>query len=135
MNLATRGWQVTGIDLVAKALSTARKRAREAGIQVQFVHGDITALRAAGVGSSFEFFLDLGVVHGLDEADRRAVGRGDSSRRARCYPADGRLGARATRAISARHEPRRHRSSVPRLDGDWRGSRRRDECTKTCKKG
>jgi SAM-dependent methyltransferase len=75
VHLARRGWQVTGIDLVAKALSTARKRAREAGVQVRFVHGDITALRAAGIGPSFEFFLDLGAVHGLNETDRRAVGR------------------------------------------------------------
>jgi SAM-dependent methyltransferase len=75
VKLAKRGWQVTGIDLVAKALSTARKRALEAGVQVQLAHGDITALKAAGVGSGFEFFLDLGAVHGLDDAERRAVGR------------------------------------------------------------
>ena len=75
VNLAKRGWQVTGIDVVANALSTARQRAREAGADVRFVHGDITALRAAGVGSDFEFFLDLGAVHGLDDAERRAVGR------------------------------------------------------------
>ena len=75
VKLAKRGWQVTGIDLVAKALWTARKRARQAGVQVRFVQGDITALRAVGVGSGFEFFLDLGAVHGLSDADRRAVGR------------------------------------------------------------
>jgi Methyltransferase domain len=66
---------VTGIDFVASALATARTRARKAGVQVRFVHGDITALRAAGIGSRFEFFLDLGAVHGLKEEDRRAVGR------------------------------------------------------------
>jgi SAM-dependent methyltransferase len=75
VKLATRGWEVTGIDLVAQALRTARKRAREADAHVQFVHGDITALRAAGVGSGFQFFLDLGAVHGFNDAERRAAGR------------------------------------------------------------
>jgi SAM-dependent methyltransferase len=74
VKLATRGWEVTGIDFVAKALRTARKRAREADAHVRLVHGDITALRAAGVGSGFQFFLDLGAVHGLNDAERRAVG-------------------------------------------------------------
>jgi SAM-dependent methyltransferase len=75
VKLATRGWEVTGIELVAKALRTARKRAREAGAHVHLVHGDITALRAAGVGSGFQFFLDLGAVHGFNDAERRAAGR------------------------------------------------------------
>jgi SAM-dependent methyltransferase len=75
VKLATRGWEVTGIDLVAKALRTARKRARETGAQVRLVQGDITALRAADVGTGFQFFLDLGAVHGLNDTERRAVGR------------------------------------------------------------
>jgi len=75
VKLATRGWEVTGIDLVAKALRRARKRAREADAHVRLVHGDITALRAAGVGSGFDFFLDLGAVHGFHDAERRAAGR------------------------------------------------------------
>jgi SAM-dependent methyltransferase len=75
VKLATRGWEVTGIDLVAKALRTARKRAHEADAHVRFVHGDITALRAAGVGSGFQFFLDLGAVHGFNDTERRAAGR------------------------------------------------------------
>jgi SAM-dependent methyltransferase len=75
VKLATRGWEVTGIDIVAKPLRTARKRAREAGADVRFVHGDITALRSAGVGSGFQFILDLGAVHGHNDVERRAAGR------------------------------------------------------------
>jgi SAM-dependent methyltransferase len=75
VKLATRGWDVTGVDVVAKALRTARQRAREAGAHVHLVQGDITALRAANVGSGFQFFLDLGAVQGLDDTERRAVGR------------------------------------------------------------
>ena len=52
VELASRGLQVTGIDIVPKAVRSARERAREAGVEVRFVEGDITALRAVGVGSA-----------------------------------------------------------------------------------
>ncbi|MBA2313564.1 MAG: class I SAM-dependent methyltransferase [Actinobacteria bacterium] len=73
VELASRGWQVTGIDLVPKALSGARARAQDAGVEIQFVHGDVTALGAAGVGSGFRLLLDGGTVHGLKDAQREAV--------------------------------------------------------------
>lgn len=75
VELARRGWQVTGIDLVSKALRSARERAREAGLEVRFLQGNITALRAAGVGSEFRLVWDFGTVHGLTPAQREAVGR------------------------------------------------------------
>jgi SAM-dependent methyltransferase len=75
VRLAQRGWQVTGIDIVAKALSTARKRISEAGAEVKLVQGDLTALRSAGVGAGFRFVLDLGAIHGLTDAQREAAGR------------------------------------------------------------
>ncbi len=75
VELARRGWQVTGVDTVPKALVRARERAREVGVEVRFLHGDVTALRAAGVGSDFRLVLDFGTVHGLPEAQREAVGR------------------------------------------------------------
>jgi SAM-dependent methyltransferase len=75
IELARRGWQVTGVDLVPKALRTARERARKAGVEVRFVQGDIAALRAAEVGSGFRLLLDFGAVHGLKPAQREAVGR------------------------------------------------------------
>jgi 2-polyprenyl-3-methyl-5-hydroxy-6-metoxy-1,4-benzoquinol methylase len=58
--LADRGWEVTGVDNVPQALRAARERAREAGVEVRLVQGDVTALRAAGVGSGFRFFLVFG---------------------------------------------------------------------------
>jgi SAM-dependent methyltransferase len=75
IELARRGWEVTGIDIVPKALRTARERAREAGVEVRFVQGDLATLRAAEVGSGFRLLLDFGAVHGLREAQREAVGR------------------------------------------------------------
>ena len=75
VELARRGWQVTGVDTVPKALLRARQRASEAGVEVGFLHGDVTALHAAGVGSDFRLVLDFGTVHGLTEVQREAVGR------------------------------------------------------------
>jgi 2-polyprenyl-3-methyl-5-hydroxy-6-metoxy-1,4-benzoquinol methylase len=71
--LAQRGWEVTGIDIVSKALRIARERARTSGLEILFVEGSITALTAAGVGSGFRLILDFGVVHSLPPEHVRAV--------------------------------------------------------------
>jgi SAM-dependent methyltransferase len=73
--LAARGWQVTGIEIVPKALRVARRRIREAGVEARLIQGDMTALRSAGVGSDFRFVFDFGAIHGLTDAQRSAVGR------------------------------------------------------------
>lgn len=75
VQLAKRGWQVTGVDIVEKALQRARDRVKNAGVDVQLVHGDVTALREAGVGSDFRLVLDTGTFHGLNSAQREAMGR------------------------------------------------------------
>jgi SAM-dependent methyltransferase len=75
VRLAQRGWEVTGIDIVPKAVRAARERARRAGVKVLFVDGSVTALSAAGVSSGFRLILDFGVVHGLSPEQVRAVSR------------------------------------------------------------
>ncbi len=75
VDLAARGWEVTGVDIVPRALDTARKRARKAGVELRLLQGDVTALQAAGVGSGFQLLLDFGTVHGLTQGQREAVGR------------------------------------------------------------
>ena len=50
---------------VEKALRRARDRVTNAGVDVRLVQGDVTALRAAGVGSGFRLVLDTGTFHGL----------------------------------------------------------------------
>ena len=75
VRLAQRGWDVTGIDIVEKALRRARARADEAGVEVRLVHADVTALREAGLGSGFRLLLDTGTFHGLSDAQREAMGR------------------------------------------------------------
>ena len=76
VELAKRGWEVTGIDLVEKALRRARERVDEAGVEIDLVQGDVTALRESGVGSGFRLVLDTGTFHGLTDAQREAMGLG-----------------------------------------------------------
>ena len=75
VQLASRGWQVTGIDQVPKAVVTARERAQKAGADVRILKGDMTKLRAVGVAAGVDFFWDFGAFHGLAPGERTAVGR------------------------------------------------------------
>jgi SAM-dependent methyltransferase len=65
IRLAQRGWQVTVIDIVEKALRRAHDRVREAGVDMRPVRGDGTELRATDVGTGFRLVLDTGTFHGL----------------------------------------------------------------------
>jgi SAM-dependent methyltransferase len=76
IELARRGWQVTGIDFVPKALARARDRVRHAGVEMRLIQGDVTALAEAGVGSGFRLILDTGTFHDFDDGQRAAMGRG-----------------------------------------------------------
>jgi SAM-dependent methyltransferase len=62
VRLAERGWRVTGVDLVERALKRAHERV-------------VTALEGSGVGSGYRLVLDTGTFHGLDQAGRRAMAR------------------------------------------------------------
>jgi SAM-dependent methyltransferase len=75
IRLAQRGWEVTGVDIVDRALERARERVREEGVEVRLVKGDVTDLGAAGVGSGFQLVLDTGTFHGLNSGQREAMGR------------------------------------------------------------
>jgi len=75
IQLAKRGWQVTGLDIADKALRRARDRMQKAGVEMRLVHGDVTALRAAGIGSGFRLVLDTGTFHDLNSAQRGAMGQ------------------------------------------------------------
>jgi len=75
VRLARRGWQVTGVDLVERALERARERVAAAGVELRLVHGDVTALGEADVGTGFRLVLDTGTFHGLTPPQRKAMGR------------------------------------------------------------
>jgi SAM-dependent methyltransferase len=75
--LAKRGWQVTGVDNVPKALRRARERAAKERVPVRLVEGDVTALEPSDVGTGFQLLLDFGCFHDeLSDDQRAAEGRG-----------------------------------------------------------
>ncbi|MGH3432216.1 MAG: class I SAM-dependent methyltransferase [Thermocrispum sp.] len=68
--LATHGWDVTAVDMVPKALATARRNAAAAGVTARFIEGDVTRLHELGVGADYALLLDFGCFHTLPD-DRR----------------------------------------------------------------
>jgi Methyltransferase domain len=67
---------VTGIDLIPKAVRRARIRARQTGVDVRFVDGDVTRLRETEVGADFRLLIDFGLFHDeLTDEQRAAMGR------------------------------------------------------------
>lgn len=75
VELAGRGWDVTGVDAVPRALTRARERAAQHDLGIRFIEADVTRLDPATVGGEFAFFLDLGCFHGLNPEQRAATGR------------------------------------------------------------
>jgi SAM-dependent methyltransferase len=73
--LARHGWAVTAIDSVPQALNAARARAKDAGVEVNWVQGDVTELLAAGVGEGCDLIVDRGCFHGLSDQGRRRCAR------------------------------------------------------------
>ena len=68
--LAQHGWGVTGVDMVPEAVNIARRRAAAAGVEVDFVLGDVTRVPEL-VQGGFNLLFDFGCFHTLP-ADRRA---------------------------------------------------------------
>jgi SAM-dependent methyltransferase len=76
VRLAARGWNVTGVDNVPRALRRARNRVRETGVEMRLVHGDVTRLPESAIGSGYDLVLDTGTFHGLSPAQRLEMGNG-----------------------------------------------------------
>lgn len=75
IELAHRGWSVTGVDAVPRAIDRARAKLPGTGADVTFVLGDVTRLPAY-VDHGYTLALDIGCFHGLDDAQRAAYGTG-----------------------------------------------------------
>ena len=75
LELAQRGWEVTGVDAVAAAVHGAERRAREHGLDVTFLQQDVTALPGP-VPPGVSLFLDVGCFHGLRPTQRAAMAAG-----------------------------------------------------------
>jgi SAM-dependent methyltransferase len=68
ITLAKHGWQVTGIDFAALAIRVARRKARKAGLQVDFKIGDVSQPKK--IQGPFELILDIGCFHSLSATER-----------------------------------------------------------------
>jgi SAM-dependent methyltransferase len=75
VRLAVRGWNVTGVDNVARALNRARDRIREADVEMRLVQGDVTRLRESDIGVGYDLVVDTGTFHGLTPVQRCDMGR------------------------------------------------------------
>jgi len=77
IELAGRGYKVTGLDLSEPLLAEARKAAKAAGVRPTFVHGDMRKLRYAGAfDAAISMFTSFGYFDRASED--RAVIRGIS---------------------------------------------------------
>jgi cyclopropane fatty-acyl-phospholipid synthase-like methyltransferase len=75
VELARRGWQVTGVDIIDAALTRAEERVEKAGVDVKLIKGNVTSLREAGTGTGYRLVLDTGTFHDLSAEERDAMGR------------------------------------------------------------
>jgi len=74
--LASRGWQVVGVDFAPQAISRATEKATAAGSTAAFVVGDVTRLEHAPVRGPFDLVLDVGCYHAIAEGRRDAYAAG-----------------------------------------------------------
>ena len=63
--LAQRGWQVTGVDFVPRAISLAKHKLKEENLPADLRVGDVTDLR--DIRGPFDLALDIGCFHGVDD--------------------------------------------------------------------
>jgi SAM-dependent methyltransferase len=75
VHLARRGWRVTAVDFVDSALDSARRRAAEANVEVNWIQADVAQLGGLGLEPGYDLIVDFGCIHGLSDDDRaKALG-------------------------------------------------------------
>lgn len=67
ITLAQHNWQVCGVDFASRAIRIARRKAKQAKVQVDLRVGDATKLN--GIAGLFDLALDMGCFHNL--ADKK----------------------------------------------------------------
>ena len=68
LELARRGLEAWGVDVIEAAIVKARAKAQAQGLDAHFVHGDATQL--GGLGRSFDLVVDCGFFHMLADVGR-----------------------------------------------------------------
>lgn len=69
ITMAEKGWMVEGIEFIAKAVRTARRKIKNRGLPIHVQHGDflVSPLSAA----SYDLILDIGCYHSFPDEDKR----------------------------------------------------------------
>jgi SAM-dependent methyltransferase len=78
--LARRGWQVTAVDLVDRAVRQAREKANAAGADVTVLCGDVTRFDEVGASGPYDLFFDLSCYCGIPPHRRDAYAAGLTTR-------------------------------------------------------
>jgi cyclopropane fatty-acyl-phospholipid synthase-like methyltransferase len=68
ITLTRHGWTVTGIDFSPKAIRTARRKAAQVGLEIDFRVADVLDMQ--GITGPYDFALDIGCLHSLDPGSR-----------------------------------------------------------------
>jgi SAM-dependent methyltransferase len=68
LHIASLGLSVLGFDVAETALATARQKARDRAIEVEFVAAD--AFHLENLGRTFQTVLDCGLFHTFDSEER-----------------------------------------------------------------
>jgi len=76
VHLAKRGWQVTAVDFVEKALASAKQRAAQESVEVQWIRGEVAELARLGLEPGYSLLYDFGCIHGLSDSARRGAAAG-----------------------------------------------------------
>jgi SAM-dependent methyltransferase len=74
--MAAHGWDVTGVEAVPRALREAQRRAKAAGVRVDFRLGDVTRLGDLDLDPGFALLHDFGCYHGLKAKERARYAEG-----------------------------------------------------------
>jgi len=74
--LARHGWNVTGIDMIGRAVDKARSRAVDDAAKARFLQGDVTKLGDLDLGDGYNLIVDSGCYYGLSDGQRAAYAAG-----------------------------------------------------------
>lgn len=74
--LAARGWTVTGVDLIPRAVAQAQDRIEKLHLSASIVCADVTRLGSDAIRGEYDFFLDIGCYHGLNPCQRQQMAQG-----------------------------------------------------------
>lgn len=66
--LATKGFEVTGIDISEKAVSAARRKAKESNVNCSFITANVLEIP---LNQQYDFVLDRACFHFLDPSERQ----------------------------------------------------------------